>query len=453
MSLINQMLRDLEQRSEGPVLEQQDVLRGLGSSDRATAVAEKRGSWLLYGFLVLLAVACSFLLLERFGVLMLNEGTTLAEANEKEQTLITTIPASVSDTQAPISAALPEWRDTGEQLEYELLPVVSQTTTEKQFVATEPELETEPGPIATTSRHADMTQLHGQIKRESLSIEARSGSDTELAGVLVGDSQDPMHWDALQTKDDKPQTDRVHDEQKHSGITQSQKRQHEQMEIMKDVVASEEPVQQIDTGESAFSRTPAVKKDRELALEHYQKALQQLRRKRQNQAIDSLKLALSLDQKLSDARVLLATQLLAQGHSREAEEVLVNGLQLQAKDAVVAHAYARILVAGEKISGALNILQGAAPRIELNPDYHAFTAALLQRSGDHREAINKYTEVLKIKPAQGVWWMGLGISLQAEGLQRRALQAFQTALRDNSLSTNIRQYLSDRISVLQGATS
>ncbi len=459
MSLINQMLRDLENRSEGPVLEQQEVLQGLGSTGRTTKVAERRRSGLPYVLIVLLTLVCGFLVLERMGVFRQSDAQPLAEQSrpaeihQRSQTVIAD-PVAQTDSPAVAAVGLPEWRDSGTDLVYELLPeskAVEQATHEiSDAVALTEELFAESG--AQSAAAGLIERLHEKVNQGAFSVEPTPESGTELAGVLVGDSSDSMHWDALQTA-------------QKSAPTLSRETRQDSISVVNNpdlppssrpaVKADEErPVlpQVVDKAEVIFSKTPAQKSDREQALEQYQDALKQIKRRKHNQAIASLQLAIKLDHKLGKARILLATQMLAQGQHTQAEELLVNGLQITPDDAAMAYTYARILVAQDRIAEALSILDQSQPRLEINPDYHAFSAALLQRQEEHQAAISKYSEVLRIRPDKGVWWMGLGISLQAEGLQQRALQAFQTALRDNSLTVSIRQYLSDRISILQGAT-
>jgi len=60
-------------------------------------------------------------------------------------------------------------------------------------------------------------------------------------------------------------------------------------------------------------------------------------------------------------------------------------------------------------------------------EYAAFLAALLQREGKHEEAIGHFRTALRIRPNFRVWWVGLGISLQAANQPEAALDAYRRA--------------------------
>src|SRR5579885_3546730 len=69
---------------------------------------------------------------------------------------------------------------------------------------------------------------------------------------------------------------------------------------------------------------------------------------------------------------------------------------------------------------AIELLTRDAPSPADDPDYHALLAALLQRAGRHGDAIVSYRRLLSVRPQNGLWWMGLGISLSASGQRQQA---------------------------------
>jgi MSHA biogenesis protein MshN len=77
-------------------------------------------------------------------------------------------------------------------------------------------------------------------------------------------------------------------------------------------------------------------------------------------------------------------------------------------------------------------------------DYHGFMAALLQREGRHREAIEHYRQALR-RTASAVWQMGLGISLQAENRFQEARDAFNRAKAANTLSPELQAFVDQRL--------
>ena len=84
-----------------------------------------------------------------------------------------------------------------------------------------------------------------------------------------------------------------------------------------------------------------------------------------------------------------------------------------------------------------------------SPDYIAFLAAVLQRQGRHEEAVEQFQAALRQKPAAGVWWLGLGISLQSANRAADAQDAFRRARATNNLSPELSAFAEQRIRQLQ----
>jgi len=83
-----------------------------------------------------------------------------------------------------------------------------------------------------------------------------------------------------------------------------------------------------------------------------------------------------------------------------------------------------------------------------NGEYHAFLAGVLQRQGRQREAVEHYARALKTAPQNGVWWMGQGISLQAEKRDAEAVEAFQRAQASGALSAELQAFVERRLKQL-----
>jgi MSHA biogenesis protein MshN len=81
-------------------------------------------------------------------------------------------------------------------------------------------------------------------------------------------------------------------------------------------------------------------------------------------------------------------------------------------------------------------------------EYRAFLAGALQRQGRQREAAEQYQGALRTVPGNGVWWMGLGISLQADKRNAEALDAFQKARASGALNAELQGFVQQRIGQL-----
>ncbi len=148
------------------------------------------------------------------------------------------------------------------------------------------------------------------------------------------------------------------------------------------------------------------------------------------------------------ARTLLSQKLIAQGQLGRAEELLIVGLNTKIDNEVWADLYARLLVHKGDINTAIEVLVSVTPDISSNPDYFAFLAALYQKTERHSEAVNTYREVLRIKPSQSVWWMGLAISLESLLQNNDALYAYKKALQGNRMTQELKQYVHSKINYL-----
>ncbi len=129
----------------------------------------------------------------------------------------------------------------------------------------------------------------------------------------------------------------------------------------------------------------------------------------------------------------------------EAEQIMMEGLQLNPAQIGFAMALARLQLDRGNTQAAVDTLNTSLTYAHNNPDYLAFLAALLQRQNRHAEAIDQYIEALKLQPKAGVWLMGLGISLQAVKRNPEAQEAFSRAKASGNLSPSLQAYVDQQL--------
>lgn len=180
------------------------------------------------------------------------------------------------------------------------------------------------------------------------------------------------------------------------------------------------------------------------AESEYRKAMALVQQGRVNEAIDSLNQAVQLDTQHSAARQTLIGLLVEARRFGEAERRLQEGLGLDRAQPELAMTLARLQVERGDTDAAIETLERTQSAAADRADYHGFMAALLQREGRHREAIEHYRQALR-RASSAVWQMGLGISLQAENRFQEARVAFSRAKAANTLSPELQAFVDDRL--------
>lgn len=184
---------------------------------------------------------------------------------------------------------------------------------------------------------------------------------------------------------------------------------------------------------------------REAAAAAYRRALVQLNQGRLAEAQQGFEAALAEDAGYAPARESLAATLVQNGRGNEARVLLLEGLSQNAAQPRLALPLARLAVAGGDIATALVALSAAAPAAADDAQFRGLYAAVLARSGRHREAVAEYQAALRLAPGAGVWWMGLALSLEAEGRATDAREAYRQAQASGTLTAEVARFVEQRL--------
>lgn len=202
-------------------------------------------------------------------------------------------------------------------------------------------------------------------------------------------------------------------------------------------------------GPASIDKQMHVSTPAERAENEFRKATVLLNQGRVAEAIDGYKLTLQQDGGHAAARQALVGLLLENRRIDEAQQLLQEGLRFNPERSAYAMLLARIQVERGDVQGAHDLLSKHAGGAANNADYNAFDAALLQRLGRHKEAVTGYQAALRLAPGAGVWWMGMGISLQADNRGTEALDAFRRAKAAGGLSPDLLAFVDQRMKQLQ----
>ncbi len=362
MSLINQVLKDLEQRREGPVSSAQGSII---SMPRYT-VARGDNPFVVYVFgalLIILSLVIGFLVWDR-----------LAEGSRSSAMTNADMPVStvVSRPAAIVSVALPATLPAAE----------TKLTTEADNVR-----------LADRAEHKRAEKIEPE-KNSAAPVKARS---KVAATVVVSD-------------DNKP----VEDGGK-SGTIEKQRRpltvkQLTDQSFQQGYAALRKG--QVQTGErffrEALSRSPGHVKSREMLAGIYIKA----------------------------------------GRYVEAAELLKQGVAINPGHSMFRKLYARVLLEQDGLDQAVTVLERSLPRINQDLDYYALLAALYQRQARHANAVAIYRNMLRQNAMVGIWWIGMGISLEKMGESEAARKAYEKARASGTLAAQMVKYTDNRLAAL-----
>ena len=184
----------------------------------------------------------------------------------------------------------------------------------------------------------------------------------------------------------------------------------------------------------------------------YRRALAQLQDGRVSDAMQALQQTLQLDPRHQGARETLVRLLLEAQRPDDAARQLQLSLALDPKQPAQAMMLARLQL--DKANGgaaALDTLMRSLPYAADNGEYHAFLAGVLQREQRYREAAEHYQLALQTAPDNSVWWMGLGIALQADNHPAQARQAFERARGLQTLSPQLQAFVERKLVQLAAA--
>jgi tetratricopeptide (TPR) repeat protein len=181
------------------------------------------------------------------------------------------------------------------------------------------------------------------------------------------------------------------------------------------------------------------------AEQEYAKARVLIESGRDTDAINVLTNILIQFPQYNQAREALAKLMLSNGLHMEAKKLINEGLALQPDYLPFVELKARLLMDEGKLKEAISLLEKSAPPLAENEEYHAFIAALYQRQGQSGLAANLYKQLATLQPTNGKWWLGLGVALESMGNHDQAQEAYANADNSAGLTPELKAYLATQL--------
>ena len=180
----------------------------------------------------------------------------------------------------------------------------------------------------------------------------------------------------------------------------------------------------------------------------YLQAFAQLQQGRSVEARQNLQQVLGLNADHVKARQLLASLLIEANALDDAAALLREGLKRSPSETAFSMALARLQLESGEAGKALETLAQSAQTAGDEPQYHGFYAVLLQRAKRHDEAVQHYLLALRSDPAMPNWLVGIGISLQEQGRNSDAAEAFARARDGGLLNAQLLEFVEQRLQQL-----
>ncbi|MBL3558356.1 MULTISPECIES: hypothetical protein [Marinobacter] len=157
--------------------------------------------------------------------------------------------------------------------------------------------------------------------------------------------------------------------------------------------------------------------------------------------------ALTQEQTAPRSRYVVARALLVEGKQDQALGWLPEGVA--AEHPKLRLLRARAQYANSDLAAAVDTLSASVPPVEGHSEYRVTLATLLQQQGKNGEAARHWAELIAWDDSQGPWWVGLAISLEAQGEQLGAARAYRQAAELPGLPRSLADYVQRRLQALR----
>ncbi|MHB8455915.1 MAG: tetratricopeptide repeat protein [Acidiferrobacterales bacterium] len=212
------------------------------------------------------------------------------------------------------------------------------------------------------------------------------------------------------------------------------------------VVAQAQPDSAVDSSQIARTEIPLTPE--QTAENSYRLGAHLLEQNHRSQAEQTLKSAIATNPKHVKARELLAGLLLEDGRWAEAEQLLQQGLSVLPRQSAFIYLLARVDVEHGGEPQAISLLEKGLPDARADAQYLALLATLYERVGRNADAARMFSQALTLSPLEGKWWLGLGISLEAQRDFADARDAYNRAKLAN-LDPELAKYADERLKAIR----
>ncbi len=151
----------------------------------------------------------------------------------------------------------------------------------------------------------------------------------------------------------------------------------------------------------------------------------------------------------SEAYIELSRLAQIQGNDQAAVQILEQAIATGVQEPKLSMALAALALKKQDWPKALSYLQ-YQPDIFNYTDFYALKAAALQKTNQHSEAVQVFQQLARQQPEQARWWLGMALSFDALQQHEQALLAYrQATVNGQTLSAGSLDYVKKRIAALE----
>lgn len=186
------------------------------------------------------------------------------------------------------------------------------------------------------------------------------------------------------------------------------------------------------------------------AAHDYDQAVKALRDGDSTRGEALLRKALARKPVFADARLLLAGVLMRAHRNKAALKILTEGIEQGGGGrSRLALLKARIFAQRGQLPAAVSVLEHNAPNLRGHAAYHARLAAYEEQAAQYAAAATEYRALVATSPGNARWWLGLAIALDQQG-KAGAATAYGKALDAGGLPSRASAYAHSRLKALGG---
>ncbi|MGY5452035.1 tetratricopeptide repeat protein [Agarivorans sp. MS3-6] len=413
MSVINQMLKDLDKRQQTNAQNMSPLVEESGRSVRAyvlmaiALLALLISAWLALRYFQNLDDVSDVQVLSEAPVRSSEQGPNLSE---QLQAVAVAIDVDLAETDTSLSDVAPQKAASS--------------------ASTMPEIETETEAVVVQSKAPEQSTAGKQVSLDTSStakaLEPRPSSQASAKPAIEPPPIKPSAVVAAQTLPDEPKP------------------------VVEEPVVEESKQQSstVDTSVSLEIKPLKLSREQQVAL-YTKRGFQALDRHSPTDARAEFSKALQLDHYAHEVREQLAALQFGRGDVSAAVNLLEEGVQLNRSRGSFRLMLARIFVQQDNLPQAVFYLESAQPDVAGNIDYYAMLAGLAQRLDKQELALSAYQTLVKHEPSRARWWLGYAIANDKLTQYQEALAAYRQAEVLGQLSSHSRDFVAARIRQLE----